>query len=241
MAAGRGELNRLMPRKPTRFPLILATVGLVCIAAMAYLSYELGRYQAGYSLLDVRRNAESKDAEIAAKSEQIDDLERQIAILETAREIDRETYAQVGANLNQLEAQIQTQQEELAFYQGIVSPGDGAAGLRVQSFAIEPQRSERAYVIKLVLIQAIVHNQNVTGSVNLTVVGQSGGVKTELDVLDLVVGDSRPSTRYSFRYFQDLEFEIELPLGFTAESVELVVAPSEPKGSDVAQTFSWPE
>jgi len=230
-----------MAPKRARFPLVVTAVVLVFVAAMAYLSYELGRYQAGYSLLDVRRTVETKDADIATRNERIDDLERQVAILETAREIDRETYAQVEANLSQLEAQIQAQQEELAFYQGIVSPGDGAAGLRVQSLMIEPQRAERAFSIKLVLIQAIVHNQNVTGSVNLTVVGQSDGVRAELDVLDLTVGDDPPSTRYSFRYFQDMEFEIELPLGFTAESVELVVKPAEPKGSDVVQSFAWPD
>lgn len=230
-----------MPRKRARFPLVVTALVLVFVGAMAYLSYELGRYQAGYSLLDVRRIVETKDAEIATQDERIDDLERQVAILETAREIDRETYAQVGANLSQLEAQIQAQQEELAFYQGIVSPGDGAAGLRVQSLVIEPQRAERAFSIKLMLIQAIVHNQNVTGSVNLTVVGQSDGVRAELDVLDLTVQESPPSMRYSFRYFQDMEFEIALPLGFTAESVELVVKPSEPKGSDVVQTFDWPD
>jgi hypothetical protein len=230
-----------MPRKRIWFSSAVVAVGLICIVAMAFLSYELGRYQAGYSLLDVRRTNEARDAEIATRNGQIDDLERQIAILETAREIDRETYAQVEANLNQLEAQLQAQQEELAFYQGIVSPDDGAAGLRVQTFEIESRRAERAFLLKLVLIQAIVHNQNVRGSVNLTVVGHSGGVRTTFDVLDLVVGDDSPSTRYSFRYFQALEYEIELPLGFVAESVELVITPTEPKGSEVIQTYAWPE
>ena len=77
---------------------------LVLIVAGLYLSFELGRYQAAYSQLDAWREAEAYQGEIAARNRTIDDLERQIAILETSGEIDRETYASVEANLAELQA-----------------------------------------------------------------------------------------------------------------------------------------
>ena len=61
-----------------------------------------------------------------------------IAIFETSREIDKETYARIQANLADLQARIQSQEEELMVYRGIVSPQDGAQGLRIQSLAVTP-------------------------------------------------------------------------------------------------------
>jgi hypothetical protein len=45
--------------------------------------------------------------------------------------------------------------------------------------------------------------------------------------------------RYRFRYFQSLEQELELPQGFEPATVEIVVAPSAPKGKPTSQVFQW--
>lgn len=221
--------------------MIVGAIGLACLVAVVYLSYELGRYQAGYAIMDVRRAAATREDLISEQASQIEALERQVAILETAREVDRETYAQVEANLTQLERQIQTQQEELAFYQGIVSPEDGASGLRIQSFSVEPGRSERTYSIRLVLVQAIVHSQRVTGSVKLLVSGRSqSGERVALDLPALGVADAAAEARYGFRYFQTLGFDVMLPLGFAAESVEVEVQPAQPSGPAIVASYAWP-
>jgi len=96
----------------------------VLLGAALVLSFELGRYRAGYARMDARRETTSLEEQIAERDAVIEDLRRQQAILETSREIDRETYDQVEADLDQLQAKMQAQEEELAFYRGIVSPGD---------------------------------------------------------------------------------------------------------------------
>lgn len=222
-------------------PLIVSVVGLVCVAALLYLSYEFGRYQAGFKVLDVRRASAERERLIADQVSQIEVLERQVAILETAREVDRETYAQVEANLEQLEEQIQTQEQQLAFYQGIVSPEDGASGLRIQSFAVEPGDADRAFTIHLMLVQAIVHSQKVAGSVDLGVVGRrEGGERVTLDLPALGVRNAAAAARYDFRYFQALDFDVALPAGLIPESVEVEVRPEQPSGSAIAESYSWP-
>ncbi len=220
-------------------PLVIAVFGVLSFALVAWLGYELGRYRAGYALIDVRRQTEERDATIAVQAESIDDLERQIAILETAREIDREAYARVEATLDKLEQQVLDQQEQLRFYQGIVSPEDGEAGLRIQDFEVVSGATERSYVIRVILVQAMVHNERVTGSVVLTVNGVAEGELVALDLSAVADPELVNGIPYEFRYFQAIEFPIMLPSGFVAESVDIDVIQEQPKDASWTQHFAW--
>jgi cell division protein FtsL len=221
-------------------PLLIATVGLLSFSLVGWLGFELGRYRAGYMLLDVRREAENRDATIRAQSETIEDLERQVAILETAREIDREAYARVEGNLDALEQQILDQQEQLRFYQGIVSPEDGEPGLRIQDFEVVSGAAERSYLVRIILTQAMVHNERVTGSVILTVNGVANGDLVALDLAAIADAELVNGIPYEFRYFQAVEFPLMLPPGFVAESVDVDVFQEEPKDASWTQNFAWP-
>lgn len=213
-------------------PVLIVTIGTVSFALVAWLGYELGRYRAGYALLDVRREAEQRETQIATQAERVESLERQVAILETAREIDAQAYAEVEANLDELESQIVAQQERLRFYQGIVSPEDGEAGLRIQEFDVIAEPEAGGYVARVLLVQAIVHNETVTGSVVLTLSGSVAGEPTVLDVTEPV--------GYAFRYFQSVDIPLTLPPDFVAESVDVALVPGNSRESGLVQSFAWP-
>ena len=184
------------------------------LLAGAYLCFALGRYQSGYSIIDHRRVVAGLKEQITQQRATADELRRQIAIFETSRRIHQETYSQIQANLADLQARIQSQEEELMVYRGIVSPQDGASGLRIQSLAVTPTDSERHYVVRLVLVQAIVHSRRVAGTVKLHVEGVQDGQMTLLDAADLVPDRTSYDMAYEFRYFQGLECELLLPVGF---------------------------
>lgn len=221
------------------FTRLLVVLGVVVVAAGAYLSFELGRYQAGYSLLDEQRRMERYEAELAEREARIEELERERAILETSREIDRETYAQVETELERLQQRIQAQEEELAFYRGIVTPEDGISGLRIQSLEIGGAESERRHRLRLTLVQAIVHNERVSGSVRLVFGGQLDGEPAELGYEDVAAGSGPPALGYDFRYFQTLERELVLPVGFEPDTVTVEVRPREPRGDPITKQFGW--
>lgn len=228
-----------MGRRNSRFSYLLLGGVIVCLLASAYLSFELGRYSAGFSLFDIKRDKAEMQAVMDDQAKTIDDLQRQVAILQTALEVDRETYAQVEASSARLQAQIQTQNEELAFYQGIVSPEDGTTGLRVQSLDIEAGDSEREFNLRLVLVQAIVQSQNVSGSVKLKVSGLLNDAEVEYELPALVTDDSKARIGYEFRYFQTIERELVLPEGFLAKTVQLEISPSTPRGDPIVANYRW--
>lgn len=220
-------------------PLWMYAVGIVLVVAGAYLAFELGRYESGYSVIDHRRAVAALNEQLADERATSDELRRQIAIFETSREIDKETYARIQANLAALQARIQSQEEELMVYRGIVSPQDGVSGLRIQSLSITPTDNERHYVARLVLVQAIVHSRRVAGNVKLQIEGVQDGQMTVLDAADLVADKSSYDMAYEFRYFQGLECELVLPVGFEPGRIRVEIGPNEAHADKVEQSFEW--
>jgi Family of unknown function (DUF6776) len=228
-----------MKTRQGKHKILLWTVGIALLGAAFYLTFELGRYRAGYSKLDARRATDALREEIRTRDAEIEDLHRQQAILETSREIDRETYAQVEANLEQLQARIQAKDKELAFYQGMVSPSDGAAGLRIQDLEVVALDSEQHYVLRLILVQAIVHNQRVRGTIRVRLAGIERDGTAQYDLADLLGEGEQADLAYGFRYFQSLERALVLPTGFDPTTIEVEITPREPKGDEITQSFPW--
>ncbi|SRR5690554_3986402 len=221
-----------------RKQLLVGSAALLVLAA-CYLIFELGRHQAGYSLLEHRREGERLRERIAEQTETIDELRRELAIVTTSRNIDRETYARLERTLTELEAKLQAQEEELAFYRGIIQPADGNAGLRVQSVEVEPGADERRFVVRIVLMQAIAQNRRVEGVVKLGVAGRRDGTLERLDLAELTGDDAISEIEYGFRYFQGLEQELVLPVGFEPTTIEIEVRPKSPRGEPLTQAFDW--
>ena len=209
------------------------------IAGGLFLSFELGRFQSGFSLFDERRRTETFEAEIVERDRAIDDLQRQVAILETSRDVDRETYSGIEANLAELQERIQAQEEELVFYRGIVSPGDGVAGLRIQSVEVDAVDGDATHLLRVQLVQAIVHNERVTGSVRANLRGTLAGEDVSYGLEALGTESRSTDIPYGFRYFQTLETGLSLPDGFTPVEVEIQVWPRTPRGETIVQSFPW--
>jgi hypothetical protein len=209
-------------------------------AGCLYLAYELGRYQGGYAIMDHRREQVDLAAKLAEEQSVSEELRRQLAIGETASDIDRATYAQVETTLGDLQAQIQAQEEELVFYRGIVSPQDRVAGLRIQSLEALPSDGEGRYVVRLLLVQAIVHSRRVAGEVKLQLEGIQDGQIASFDAAELVVQGEPYDMAYEFRYFQGLEAELALPVGFEPQRMTVEIWPNEARAERINQTFEWP-
>lgn len=225
--------------RPAGAWMLLPGVAVVLIAGIAWLSYELGRFHSGYSILDHRREVVAFEQQAVELEETIDDLRREIAILETSHEIDRATYAQVETDLGRLQTQLQTSEEELAFYRGMVSPEDGVAGLRIQNLEVVSTGTERQYVLRLMLIQAIVHSEQVAGTAEVTVSGASGGERVEFGLGELADNGGTNFLAYDFLYFQNFEQQVVLPAGFEPDMVEVSIRPTSPLGEPVTQRFQW--
>jgi hypothetical protein len=228
-----------MTRRTGRPIWLYAVVALLGVGSL-YLAFELGQYQSGYSLLDQRRTRATLEEQLTAERSVSEELRRQLAIAETAGEIDRATYSQVESTLGELQTKIQAQEEELVFYRGIVSPQDGVAGLRIQSLEVLPSDGEGRYLLRLLLVQAIVHSRRVSGAVKLQLEGMQDGQTVSFDAAELAVPGEPYDMAYEFRYFQGLETELALPGSFEPLRVAVEIWPGEARAERINQTFDWP-
>lgn len=219
--------------------LMTRAVLVVMVAVFAYLVFEFGRIQANYNIVDAGKERQAYEDRIAGLENDIVGLKEEVALLETHRDIDREAYKDVEASLAALQAKIQEQMDAIAFYRGIVSPADGTAGLRVQDLRLTRGQAERAYNIRLVLVQSLQHDRKVSGDVRLSIAGEEGGAETTYSYAQLLPEESSSSWPFSFRYFQDFDREIILPDGFTPEKITIEVRSNTRSITSIEESYSW--
>jgi len=223
-----------------RMRIIMTRVVVVALMlGVGYLVYEFGRIQAGYNIVNAAGERAVFEETIGGLENDLVGLKEQVAQLETHRNIDRAAYNEVELSLTGLQTKIQEQQDEIAFYRGIVSPADGKSGLRVQDFRLTRGAEEREYLVRLVLIQAMKHDRKVSGNVTLKIVGEQNGEEKSYDYAQLLPADADNSWAFSFRYFQDFDRLLVLPDGFTPEHVNVQVESRTRSISSIETSFSW--
>jgi hypothetical protein len=77
-----------------------------------------------------------------------------------------------------------------------------------------------------------------TGTLALSLEGESGGATTTVDLAVLTAGKQR-ELPFSFRYFENFDEEIVVPGGFKPEHLAVEVRSSRKDVAPLAQTFLW--
>jgi hypothetical protein len=220
-------------------PWLVRAAVLVALAAGAYLTFEFGRMQAHYNIIDAAAQRSALEGHIDDLDRQIASYKEQIALHETHREIDKAAYREVEANLTDLQRKIQEQRDAIDFYRGIVSPSDGGRGLRVQDLKLTRGNDEREYNLRLVLVQVMQHDRSVKGEVNFSIDGAQDGVATTYTLEQLIPPDANSNWPFAFRYFQDFDRQLVLPVGFAPERVNIEVRSRTKSIASVEQSFLW--
>ena len=219
--------------------LVFRGVIVALIIVSGYLVFEYGRIKAGYDIVEAGNVRQGYEDHIKRLDDQIVELKQEVALLETNREVDRESYKEVEASLSALQAKIQEQRDAIAFYRGIVSPSDGNSGLRVQDLTVTRGKEEREFNLRLVLVQAMKHDRKVSGDVNLKIAGIQGGVETTYAFDQLLPDDAEKQWAFSFRYFQNFDRSLVLPDGFTPERITVEVRSRTRSISSIEESFAW--
>lgn len=218
--------------KLQRRQLAMAAGGLITLIA----AFELGQVRAGYSTLRAEMAQQRLSGQVATlKSENRSTLE-QLTRLQTDEKVDREAYARVEEQLADLQGKIIEQQEELAFYRGIVG-GPGQGGLRVQDFALTAAAA--GVHVSFVLAQAERAEREVRGQLQIRVEGTRAGRIVSIDLASLAVSPGAVPLSFSFRYFQDVGADLRVPADFTPQRVVFRILPATKGVKGSVESFPW--
>lgn len=216
----------------------LAVLMVVGVVVLGWGLFEYGRYRAGVDFTSAKQEA-ARLTEVNARYEQsITELRERQAVLERSNQIEREAYKQLETAVAGLQDEIAELKSELAFYRGIVTPGEAKSGLRVQSFELASNGLERGYRYKLVLTQVLKNDRVASGRVTVAIEGNQDGRITTLELAD--VATEGKELAYKFKYFQNFEGNLVLPEGFSPVRVMVKVNPRDQRHEGVERVFDWP-
>ena len=190
-------------------------------------AFELGQLRAGVGPREPGHELERLRAENRRGAEQL-------ARLETDAEVNRQAYAEVERQLAELQGKLIEQQEEMAFYRGIV----GVRGsLSVQDFSLSPLAGG-GVLLRFVLAQQQPTGREVSGQAQVRVEGLRGGRAASLDLAALGAG-SGTARNFSVRYFGEVTAELHPPADFEPRRVVIRVVPATSGLQAGVESFPW--
>ncbi|HSZ10435.1 MAG TPA: DUF6776 family protein, partial [Steroidobacteraceae bacterium] len=149
---------------------VLGTLAALAIIGILYAAFEVGRYDAGFRVVDSVRGALSASRRIRSLEAENETQRRQLEAAETARRVDREGYAQVERSLGDMQSQIARLNQDLSFYRGLVQP-ESLIHVKVQQMQIVPDGPPGQYHLKFVLMQTGKPEKEVVGNAAITLDG----------------------------------------------------------------------
>jgi hypothetical protein len=219
-----------------RTTLYVGTIGTALFAC--YVVYELGRYNAGYDRQAVAQQRTELEVQLEHLAQENRALRTQLAALDTVRIGRTREQAEVARSLGELQAQIDRQTQELAFYRGVVAQAATAIGLTIEQLRITPTERAGNYLLHFSLVRSGRADSEAAGTLSITVEGTVDGEPRSLDLPALSGGKLR-ELHYGFRYLQVFDQALALPLTFHPERLALEVRASHKDVAPLTQTFLW--
>jgi hypothetical protein len=221
---------------PRRRAVLFAASALLA-GVVLYGAFELGRYDAGFRVMDSVRGALSASSRIAKLEAENGRQREQLAAADVARRVDREGYKQVERSLGDMQSQIARLTQDLSFYRGLVQP-DSLVHVKVQQMQIVPEAAVGKYRLKFVLMQTGKPDNVVAGNAALTIDGLQRNKPTTLTFAQ-VSPNRRSGLAYSFRYFQDYDEPVILPPGFEPTRIGIEIHSGKDASHGFRQAFVW--
>src|SRR2546425_10467468 len=181
MLGGESGAPRIVrpARSGVRAALIVAGVLLGVFAL--YVVYELGRYNAGYDRQAVSQQRTELEVRIEHLERANRELRTRIAESDTVGAGRAREQAETARAIGDLQAQGARQSQELAFYRGVVAQGAAELGVKIGQVRITPGQSPGRFIVHLALVRSGRPDKSTTGTVALSVDGESAGKATALD------------------------------------------------------------
>jgi len=212
---------------------------LLIVALLAALAWSIW----GYAPAQVKQQLQTVEAQHLQLMERFSSgetarkrLRAEVERLRSLQQVDTVAYELLQKNFNTLQDGLVEAKQQLAFYHAVVAPEQDKAGLKIQGFKVDSAVGGR-YPYSLVLIQAQKTQTMVKGTLRLEVGGSLNGHQKMLPMATV----TRPAVgeaKLQFRYFQNINGQLEFPPGFSPERVKLTLDVNYPH-KDVKKSYSW--
>lgn len=240
MATVKGTKQHQMVVVPHR-PYYRAAVFCCCVlavAALCWLTYRYGLDEGIATRFEVVQEREELKKLLAANETQVAEMRQEIATLKLGEEVDTKATEEVRATVELLQSEIAELNDEIRFYKGVMIPNAESKGLRIERMNLQASAEPRKFSYSLLLTQVVDKHDYVQGGVQINLVGRRGDEPAELS-LENISTENKRSERFRFRYFQNIDGELEIPGDFEPEAVMVIAQSSGNRAQRLEKRFDW--
>lgn len=203
-------------------------------------SATLGYYFAGFEKQQYDVQLQKYQQSVENLTIENDRLTRDLNILGVDLEVSRLASEENREHIKNRILQENDLRKELSFYQKVMAPELEQDGFIIDSFNVEPTASDNYFRYALVLMQQDKLRTTIKGQVTVTLMGSLNGQPTQLD-LDAIQSENSDSQAFSFRYFEVIRGEFNIPATFQPE---LIIVESRLKDKKwgknyLKRSFDW--
>ncbi|VUD40337.1 hypothetical protein TDB9533_00123 [Thalassocella blandensis] len=216
------------------------TVGLCLIVAAAVRASFFYGHTAGMAgQEEAIARAKTLDAELADSKAKLAELEQAFENASLGAQIDRQANENVRQEVIDLKEKISALEEENSFYRGLMAPAKNKSGLTFGAVEISETDRSRVYSYKVVMQQLATNHQLINGTLSYKVEGRLNGEAVSYSLKDLSRDVDRDLVKLRFKYFQNIEGELQLPEGFEPEGIALLAKSIGKDAVTVEKRFGW--
>ncbi len=202
------------------------------------VSFYIGRYLSNKEREDMLDKISWLNTQVENYQQAYQQTNQELVMQTQSAKVDNQSQQQLVETVKGLQEKQQELEAELKFYRNIMAPELAQQGLTIDNFeAINFNANALDY--KLVLTQAGRQEQFIKGDIELEVVGQLNGETQTLPFRELGTFQNK-DFQFQFRYFQNIEGQIQLPANFVAERINVRVKTTGlRKNQNAEKQFSW--
>jgi hypothetical protein len=189
----------------------MALTGVAVAAAVAWVSYDLGRRLGGYYSAQAAEEQSRLAEAVTRLQEENDTLRDRLAGVERQIQIEQSTYGNLAGQLKGLSDENALLKEDLAFFQTLMTSGggDSSSGITINRFRVRADPLPGEYHYQLLVVQARTRSKEFQGRLEFVVDVLRDG---EQQVLVLPApGEVRNELALSFKFYQRVEGAFRVP------------------------------
>ena len=172
-----------------------------------------------------------------ALNAQIENLKQQLANAQRDAQVNDVATKSLRVTLTQREEEISGLRANLGFYSRLVGGDTQHQGLKLQEAKLEPISGSHGWNLMLSLMQAAKRNEEITGTVTVSVEGLRDNKVVQLDWAALGNVAEKDGLPFRLMYFEQLHGTIVLPANF--RPMRLHIGIQTAGEASVMQTVSW--
>jgi len=162
-----------------------------------------------------------------------------LAIQSARSDVDRQALEMVRKELAGQRDEISGLEEGMAFYRGLISPGEIAPGLSLRGLELKAGEQPGQYFYRIVVQQEARSHKQLKGSLSVVISGKQGGKPVKYALAELSEDFKTGRGALQFRYFQTVEGELALPEGFEPGTVKVQARTLKPHAFEIGEEYPW--